>query len=184
MEKQQDFIPFDFAEEFFEEETKEQHKESVKGIPEKSKNPSFQSETLLLDLPTPPWVPPERRYPKDLLDMLHEEIDDYVDYISPTHSEHSLRELTIKRFEVIVQSIWPDAVVFPFGSFETHLYLPSSDVDLVVFDSSLKTPSCLFQLRAALNASQCYADIEVIDKARVTHVFFLNMTSLMIDSYY
>jgi non-canonical poly(A) RNA polymerase PAPD5/7 len=163
----EDFIPFDLGEDFFEEE--EAQKEPVVAEERReSKTPrTAASVGLLVPISLPPWVPPGRVYSNDLLDMLHEEIDDYVEYISPTPAEHAVRYLVIQRVEAAVQSLWPNALVQVFGSYETHLYLPSSDVDVVVFEPSLRVPACLWKLKTALAAADVYSKIEVIDKARV-----------------
>ena len=125
-----DFIPFDFGDEFFEEEETAKTTENNRPAAEPSDQPpkrekEFLNEDLLQDIPLPPWVPDNKRYASDLLDMLHEEIDDYVQFISPTDAEHRLRQITVQRLEAVAQSIWPNALVQVFGSFETQLYLPS-----------------------------------------------------------
>jgi non-canonical poly(A) RNA polymerase PAPD5/7 len=66
-----------------------------------------------------------------------EEILDFVHYLSPTAEEHRIRQYIVNRIQNVVSGIWPDATVNVFGSFNTQLYLPSSDIDLVVL-----TPSC------------------------------------------
>ena len=120
--QEEEFIPFDFADDYF-EPTQE-----VKSHPsprEEDSRPEFQNVGLLIDIPVPPWVPHDRSYSDDLLVMLHQEIDDYVNYISPSKAEHALRQLTVQRIEAVAHSIWPNALVQVFGSFETQLYLPS-----------------------------------------------------------
>ena len=56
---------------------------------------------------------------------LHEEIDDYLKYVTPTEAEHALRKLTVDRIRQVAIDLWPNATVHVFGSFDTKLYLPS-----------------------------------------------------------
>jgi DNA polymerase sigma len=148
---QDDFIKFDFEEEYFlEDQLKE-----------------FRSQDLLIDIPIPPWIPHDKIYSHDLLEMLHEEMDDYIDFIQPTNAEHRMRSITVQRIESVVKSIWHEAQVEVFGSFDTLLYLPSSDVDIVVFDDGISPPGCLWELKDALLKSNIYSSIEVITGARV-----------------
>lgn len=56
---------------------------------------------------------------------LHNEVEAFVNYISPTLEEHEVRGMIITSVTRAIQSVWPDARVSPFGSYETKLYLPS-----------------------------------------------------------
>lgn len=67
-----------------------------------------------------------------LIFRLHEEIEHFFEYMSPTATEHLVRADVVKRIEKIILSMWPDAQVQVFGSYRTGLYLPTSDIDLVV----------------------------------------------------
>lgn len=68
---------------------------------------------------------------------LHQEIDHFYEYMSPTLTEHRIRGDVILRIEKIIQSLWPEAQVQVFGSYRTGLYLPTSDIDLVVIGNWL-----------------------------------------------
>lgn len=52
--------------------------------------------------------------------------------MSPTEAEHKVRAEVVSRIEEIIKSKWPEAQVEVFGSYRTGLYLPTSDIDLVV----------------------------------------------------
>lgn len=52
--------------------------------------------------------------------------------MSPSPTEHALRLQVVSRIESVVLDLWPCAQVEVFGSFRTGLYLPTSDIDLVV----------------------------------------------------
>ena len=183
-----DFIPFDFEDDYFASPSEEPStlvpvNESKKG----SKSPKLErdsviSRQLLLPLPLSPWHSKKRAYSKDLLEMLHQEIEDYTRYISPSKSEHDMRRLAVERIKRCVNHLWPEAKVEIFGSFETKLYLPSSDIDICIFDSDLFPPRCLYDLAKILKESGVAQDLEVIDKAKVPIIKFKDaLTQLPID---
>lgn len=78
-----------------------------------------------------PWRKQGYQYGEGILG-LHEEIEHFYQYVMPTPCEHAIRNEVVKRIESVVHSIWPQAVVEIFGSFRTGLFLPTSDIDLVV----------------------------------------------------
>ena len=70
-------------------------------------------------------------YKRDLIG-LHEEIEAFYRTVQPTPESHSLRLNVLKKVRILVSSLWPQARVEPFGSFATGLYLPTSDMDIVI----------------------------------------------------
>ncbi|KAJ2518285.1 hypothetical protein GGI11_002912 [Coemansia sp. RSA 2049] len=87
----------------------------------------------------PPWLRGHRRLGKgkwpDISDMINQEMKLFVQYISPTPEEHQMRLWVIERMQRVLDSmVLPD--VEPqaqcFGSFETRLYLPTSDIDMTI----------------------------------------------------
>ncbi|KAJ3173010.1 hypothetical protein HDU88_004469 [Geranomyces variabilis] len=123
---------------------------------------------ILTPLPIPPWQPQDRKYDQtNLLAMLNAEIDDYVAYLVPTPAEHAMRELTVARVTAAIKSVAPKADVAVFGSFETKLYLPSSDVDIVVLDRSLGTKPQLYPFDRALRQAGIASSTEMITGAKV-----------------
>lgn len=56
---------------------------------------------------------------------LHKEVEAFVEYVSPTKAEDEVRALIVNLITRAVSRNFPDARIFPFGSFETKLYLPS-----------------------------------------------------------
>jgi DNA polymerase sigma len=52
--------------------------------------------------------------------------------MNPTQTEHNMRADVVYRIKQIIVSKWPEAQVEVFGSYRTGLYLPTSDIDLVV----------------------------------------------------
>lgn len=55
---------------------------------------------------------------------LHQEVKAFAKYISPTPEEHKTRGMIVTIITRAIQAVWRDARVFPFGSYETKLYLP------------------------------------------------------------
>ncbi|XP_030645237.1 terminal nucleotidyltransferase 4A [Chanos chanos] len=98
---------------------------------------------------------------------LHEEIIDFYNFMSPRPEEAAMRKEVVHRIEMIIKELWPSADVQIFGSFSTGLYLPTSDIDLVVLGKWERPP--LQQLEQALrkhNVAEPHS-IKVLDKATV-----------------
>uniref|UniRef100_A0A8C4GU64 Terminal nucleotidyltransferase 4A n=1 Tax=Dicentrarchus labrax TaxID=13489 RepID=A0A8C4GU64_DICLA len=107
-----------------------------------------------------------RRYSPGI-NGLHEEIVDFFNFMSPRPEEEAMRRDVVNRIESVIKDLWPTARVEIFGSFSTGLYLPSSDIDLVVFGKWDHPP--LQELEQALkkhNVAGPYP-IKVLDKATV-----------------
>uniref|UniRef100_A0A8C9K2I9 Terminal nucleotidyltransferase 4A n=1 Tax=Panthera tigris altaica TaxID=74533 RepID=A0A8C9K2I9_PANTA len=87
--------------------------------------------------------------------------------MSPCPEEAAMRREVVKRIETVVKDLWPAADVQIFGSFSTGLYLPTSDIDLVVFGKWERPPLQLLEqaLRKHNVAEPC--SIKVLDKATV-----------------
>jgi non-canonical poly(A) RNA polymerase PAPD5/7 len=55
---------------------------------------------------------------------MHKEVESFVDWISPTPVEDEVRGLIVTHISKVVAATFSDAIVYPFGSFQTKLYLP------------------------------------------------------------
>uniref|UniRef100_A0A8C6UQL9 polynucleotide adenylyltransferase n=1 Tax=Neogobius melanostomus TaxID=47308 RepID=A0A8C6UQL9_9GOBI len=107
-----------------------------------------------------------RRYSPGI-NGLHEEIVDFFNFMSPRPEEEAMRRNVVNRIEGVIKDLWPTSKVEIFGSFSTGLYLPTSDIDLVVFGKWDHPP--LQELEHALkkhNVTGPYS-IKVLDKASV-----------------
>ncbi|KAM6903313.1 terminal nucleotidyltransferase 4A isoform 2-T2 [Lycodopsis pacificus] len=113
------------------------------------------------------WTPwKTRKYSPGVLG-LHEEVMDLYNFMSPRPEEAAMRKEVVSRIEMIIKELWPTADVQIFGSFSTGLYLPTSDIDLVVFGKWERPP--LQELEQALrkhNVAEPFS-IKVLDKATV-----------------
>ncbi|CAB3362660.1 Hypothetical predicted protein [Cloeon dipterum] len=98
---------------------------------------------------------------------LHEEVKDFYTYMSPTKEEQKMRETVVEQIKKVILGLYPKANVEVFGSFRTGLYLPTSDIDLVVMGDWDELP--LHELKVALIKSNVSdeCDIKVLDKASV-----------------
>ncbi|VDD79414.1 unnamed protein product [Mesocestoides corti] len=110
------------------------------------------------------WKPKNRVYRPGVVG-LHEEIIDFVNFIGPTSEEHWVREIVVAKVKNIVYSLWPECRTDVFGSFSTGLYLPTSDIDVVIFGKWLNLP--LSTLENALRSSRIASDIKVLSRATV-----------------
>ncbi|KAL0925699.1 hypothetical protein M5K25_004065 [Dendrobium thyrsiflorum] len=110
--------------------------------------------------------------------QLHKEILDFSEFVSPTPEEKAKRETAVDRVFQVVKYIWPHCRVEVFGSFRTGLYLPTSDIDVVILDSRVKTPQTgLYALARALSQKGIAKKMQVISKARVPIVKFVEKQS-------
>lgn len=123
------------------------------------------------------WFRGGRRFRSPML-QLHKEILDFCDFISPSAEEQSSRTAAVQAVSDVVKHIWPHCKVEVFGSFRTGLYLPTSDIDVVIFESRVKTPQVgLYALAKALSQKGVAKKIQVIAKARVPIVKFVERVS-------
>ena len=128
------------------------------------------------------WSPGSVYGGDSVLLTLHEDVIDFWQAFQPTQQEAEARAELLVRIRVLVEDLWPGAEVKPFGSYATGLYLPSSDVDIVVFGMGLETkPSRvagLEQLAQRLEAAEWrVSELEVIGKAKVPIVKFIDVSS-------
>ncbi|BBN04554.1 non-canonical poly(A) RNA polymerase PAPD5/7 [Marchantia polymorpha subsp. ruderalis] len=110
--------------------------------------------------------------------QLHQEIVDFCNFVTPTEKEQKIRDDAVQRVREVVMSIWPSCQVKVFGSFATGLYLPTSDVDVVILESGCQVPQDgLKALAKALNRKNLVKNLQVIGKARVPIVKFVEADS-------
>eukprot|EP00741_Cyanophora_paradoxa_P003034 tig00000663_g2946.t1 len=119
----------------------------------------------------PPWAPPEGYTLSDGRLCLHNEILDFVQYVSGTEEDRKSREELVERVRQVLLGLWPSSEVKVFGSFATDLFLPTSDIDLVVFGCG---SSPLKRASEALGRKAWVSKMQVIGKARVPIVKFVD----------
>ncbi|KAJ2803853.1 hypothetical protein H4R20_002729 [Coemansia guatemalensis] len=138
-------------------------------------------------VPVPPWLVGAHRLGHgkrpDISDMLNEEVERFTAYISPTPEEHQMRQWVIERMQRVLDNmhlpeITPAAKCF--GSFETQMYLPTSDIDMTVMLYEKKTMRVsddysykeavqrfLYSLASHMRKSGFCTNCQVIARARV-----------------
>uniref|UniRef100_A0A2N9H0I2 polynucleotide adenylyltransferase n=1 Tax=Fagus sylvatica TaxID=28930 RepID=A0A2N9H0I2_FAGSY len=110
--------------------------------------------------------------------QLHKEIVDFCDFLSPTLEEKAARDKAVESVFDVIKHIWPHSKVEVFGSFKTGLYLPTSDIDVVILGSGLEnTQKGLVALSRALSQRGVAKNIQVIGKARVPIIKFIEKKS-------
>ncbi|KAI9668775.1 MAG: hypothetical protein M1831_000844 [Alyxoria varia] len=83
-----------------------------------------------------PWFDPSN-VPKNaptstMLSQLHFEVCDFFNWIAPRTFEKQIRKGIIGRLQKAISKWLPGAIVEVFGSFASGIFLPNSDMDLVV----------------------------------------------------
>ena len=145
--------------------------------PPSSSSPSPSSST--------PWMLRAYLHPNFSL-RLHEELLDFAAFISPTSSEERQRTALLSRFTALIRSLFPSSSLAAFGSYATKLYLPMSDIDVVVFDTpevNFETGETALEVIAeALRRGGWASYLEVISNARIPIVKFTDKeTGLKVD---
>ncbi|KAJ7453071.1 hypothetical protein FB451DRAFT_671356 [Mycena latifolia] len=109
-------------------------------------------------------------------EMFHREVESFVKWISPTPQEDEIRGLVVSIISRAVTTSFPDATVFPFGSYATKLYLPLGDIDLVIRSQSMAYAdknAVLTALAATIKRSGITNKVTIIAKAKVPIVKFV-----------
>ena len=123
-----------------------------------------------------------KNYFSDGLISLHKEIMAFSEYIRPTTEELFMRNEIIFRITKVIKEQLPHAEVDVFGSYKTGLFLPTSDIDMVVF-GEWKTLPLNFLKDALIREHISDADnVKVLDKASVPIIKILETrTDLKVD---
>ena len=131
-----------------------------------------------------PWMLRSYLHPNFSL-RLHEELLDFAAFISPTSSEEKQRTALLSRFSSLIQSLFPSSSLAAFGSYATKLYLPMSDIDVVVFTPEMDFDTgetALEMIAEALRGEGWASYLEVISNARIPIVKFTDKeTGLKVD---
>ncbi|XP_033118057.1 terminal nucleotidyltransferase 4B-like [Anneissia japonica] len=128
-----------------------------------------------------PWKNHGKLYAEGVIG-LHNEIYDFFHFMSPKKEEVLMRSEVVNRVSEVVRSIWPEAQLEIYGSFKTNLFLPTSDIDLVVFGDLGDNPCN--RLGNELGKSNVGEEnsIKVLDKASVPIVKMTDrLTKVKVD---
>ncbi|RLV96279.1 Poly [Spathaspora sp. JA1] len=127
-----------------------------------------------------PWIKDhDHSTQKEIADWLTMEIKDFVDYVSPSSDEIVTRNTVVNRLKEQIAKFWPGTEVHVFGSCATDLYLPGSDIDMVVISQTgdYENRSRLYQLSSFLRSKKLAKNIEVIANAKVPIIKFIDPES-------
>lgn len=186
LENNQDFIAFQFSE----DESEDEDDENDSGSESNNKRKRTFSDDGSDEEPLPhkrpdfslefPWI--TRRdltKNREIADWLTQEIKDFVDYISPSKDEIHARNAAVIRIRKVVSKLWSDAEVRVFGSYATDMYLPGSDIDMVIMSPTGRydNRSSLYTLSSRLKSSGIAIQVECIAKARVPIIKFVEKES-------
>eukprot|EP00667_Euglena_gracilis_P010430 EG_transcript_10617 len=118
---------------------------------------------------------PSPSFSNELLKALGEEIVAFSQWVQPTERERAARQDFTSRVEQVVLNLWPTASVKVFGSSQTGLALPISDVDFMVEGHASST----LHMTDLADALQEYgmANVRVIANAKVPLIKFLDPQS-------
>ncbi|CEG48292.1 pap-associated domain-containing protein 5-like [Plasmopara halstedii] len=130
-----------------------------------------------LQLTSRPWMKQSTRcVNSNVYECLHEEIMNFVVFVSPTEEELRCRLQLVDEMRDIIKDLWPEAIVETFGSHYTQMFLPQSDIDMVLLGvPEGKQP--LYKLAERLEERDCVSYLEVIDKARIPIVKMVHKAS-------
>ncbi|KAI9335973.1 hypothetical protein BDR26DRAFT_865469, partial [Obelidium mucronatum] len=134
------------------------------------------------------------------LTILDHEISCLMQYLSPTPHEVSLRKHVVNTYANLITSRFPTSKTLPFGSTGTGLFLPWSDIDLIILDPypTVKNgnvhhqdpkqntqASKLSKLFPKLNFANSASSIQLLRKARVPILKMVDsLTRLSVDVCY
>ncbi|KAF9014210.1 hypothetical protein BDQ17DRAFT_1386693 [Cyathus striatus] len=113
---------------------------------------------------------------KNVAELLHREVEAFVNWISPTPVEDEVRGLVVDLISTTVKNQFPDAQVLPFGSYQTKLYLPLGDIDLVIISDAMAYSNKVTVLHALANTLKragITSHVTIIAKAKVPIVKFV-----------
>ncbi|KAL7025538.1 hypothetical protein ACKWTF_013521 [Chironomus riparius] len=112
------------------------------------------------------WRKPNFQYGSGILG-LHQEIEQFYAHMLPTPLEHTARLEVISRIESLIVKLFPHASVEVYGSFRTALYLPTSDIDMVVIGDWQNLPLRMIENELIMNLIAEPHAVKVLDKATV-----------------
>lgn len=114
-----------------------------------------------------PWRSPDRIPYEHGVIGLHQEMEDFYAWMCPEEEEHDMRKRVVNRIEEIIVDLWPAARVEIFGSFRTGLYLPTSDIDLVVIGKWDSLPLRTLEKALLEKGIAEQSTLKVLDRASV-----------------
>ncbi|KAF0698200.1 Aste57867_11185 [Aphanomyces stellatus] len=148
-------------------------------LPESETKPRVQpTATTALRYKQPSWHGESLVLAGTMHDRLHQEIVEYARYTKSIVAEMAVHiEKTIDLVRGCVRKLWPEATVETYGSYSTGIWLPSSDIDLVVLGTSEDTTAHLKSLAAVLRREKWVESIMLVETAKVPLLKLVSLDS-------
>jgi DNA polymerase sigma len=162
-----DFISLKFSDSEEESEDEVDNEEDAYSVDDYETNMDPLAPILNTDAP---WIQNhDHSEQKEIADWLTMEIKDFIAYISPAKAEIEARNSCVRRLRDAVTKLWKDSEVHVFGSSATDLYLPGSDIDMVIVSDhgGYGSRNSLYQLSSYLKKLRLATNVEVVAHARV-----------------
>ncbi|KAG9061288.1 hypothetical protein KI688_007626 [Linnemannia hyalina] len=120
-----------------------------------------------------PWMRHDYSQQLTAIEMFTQEIQDFAEYLKPTLEERAIRMYVFKAVEELITGLWSKAKVYAFGSFNTQLYLPGSDIDIVMMMKTEKSESeVLRALAERIGSTRFGINVEALLETKVPIVKF------------
>jgi len=130
-------------------------------------------------VPRPPWLLAVEKGKSISLD---EEISTFMRYMEPTSQEVRMRMDLVQRFKKLVASFNVNASIRPVGSYVTGLYLPTSDIDMVVTFQPSGYPVRLSTLMWEIRGSGFASKVDDVSHASIPLIRITDkITGIQID---
>ncbi|PPQ91276.1 hypothetical protein CVT25_006219 [Psilocybe cyanescens] len=100
--------------------------------------PCGEFEVATTSISSPPWlqsgfnIDGTRSSKTVTVPSLSKEIEYFMNYMNPSPKEIAIRKDLVKRFTALIETFDENITVIPVGSYVTGLYLPTSDIDMVL----------------------------------------------------
>ncbi len=120
-----------------------------------------------------PWLSDTTKLIHSPAIRLHNEIVEFYQYIRPNEEDHAARLAAFEKIKAILESAIPESSLSPFGSFVTKMYLPSSDVDVVMTSKTLDKEHLIKKMSLVIkNNPNVFTNVEILKHARVPLIKF------------
>lgn len=121
-----------------------------------------------------PWISKSTRLIKNPNLRLHNEIIDLYNYLKPKDNLEKIRKIVIEKLDSYLKSFNIEYKIYPFGSHETKLYLPNSDIDLVIINNNLSVKKLINKIGKCIksNTNGYYNNIEIVLSAKIPIIKF------------
>ena len=130
-----------------------------------------------------PWFNPLTAAIPNFQTRLNAEIVECCDYLQPKSRDAALHRELLEHLEHRIRLLWPCARLTVFGSVETGLWVPGSDLDLTILLSLPISPiSALHKLANSLQNSHFIIKIHRITHAKVPIIkLHIRNSNLIVD---